>query len=299
MKTTVYLATISICFLYSADTFGGKQIYWTGGYDLSPIQRANPDGSNIETIINGLNTPTDISLDMSAGKMYWGMWVDGLILRSNLDGSEQETIIHTGQRNVWGVAVDSIGGKVYWTDPYEKAIRRSNLNGSGIEDLIKTVEQPVGIALDNKHNKLYWTDEGTGKIQRSNFDGSGIEDVLQIESLMCLADIELDLSNDAIYWVESDYSKRIGRVKMDGTGMEYVIPSLDSEPYAMALDCDSSLIYWTTYNGEIMRADFDGSNMNTILSLGERNAWGIAITPEPCTLLLLAMGGLVIHHKRH
>ena len=37
-----------------------SKIYWAG---VDKIQRANPDGSNIETLITGLITPTAIALE--------------------------------------------------------------------------------------------------------------------------------------------------------------------------------------------------------------------------------------------
>ena len=78
------------------------QIYWTD-FRTHKIQRADLDGSNIETLITRLDTPDGIALDVNRGKIYWtdeSLWVGrggGAIQRANLDGSDIETLI-TGER---------------------------------------------------------------------------------------------------------------------------------------------------------------------------------------------------------
>jgi len=277
--------------------YGTPQLYWTGGYDLSPIQRSSLNGMDIQTLISGLNTPTDIALDVSGGKMYWGMWF-GMIARANLDGTDPEVIVLSGQNSVWGVDVDDRSGKVYWADPFGKMIRRANLDGTQIQDVVMNIAQPVGLTLDLDHGKLYWTDEGTGKIQRSNLDGSEKEDILITGSLWNLADVELDLVHGKLYWTESDGKNSIGRANLDGTDKQYLLSGMAEEPYCLALDVSSNAMYWTTYQGNVIRADLEGLNSQKVVSMGERNTWGIAITPEPATLGLAFLGGLVLMRKR-
>ena len=50
------------------DVVGGK-MYWMG-FD-NGIQRANLDGSNIETLVPIQGSMYSIALDVAGGKMYW------------------------------------------------------------------------------------------------------------------------------------------------------------------------------------------------------------------------------------
>ncbi len=92
----------------AVDAVGGK-LYWAGadsqGSSAAIIARANLDGSGVEVIRSfGGNFfdpgPSGIDLDVAAGKLYWaeserkgGGGSIGRIRRSNLDGSDEETIL--------------------------------------------------------------------------------------------------------------------------------------------------------------------------------------------------------------
>ena len=55
-----------------------EKVYWT---DLSRIQRANLDGSEVEELVSDAGFAGSISLDRAAGKMYWAAGSPGSIWR--------------------------------------------------------------------------------------------------------------------------------------------------------------------------------------------------------------------------
>ena len=89
------------------DVADGK-MYWTESTTTSSsdsIQRADLDGSNVETLVTGLRYPRGIALDVTAGKMYWTDPGTGKIQRANLDGTGVEDVVTTGLHTPWSIAL--------------------------------------------------------------------------------------------------------------------------------------------------------------------------------------------------
>src|ERR1700744_2988665 len=105
-------------------------IYWTNmgvpHRNDGSIERADLDGGNRRFIIpeGGTFTPKQLQLEKKSGKLYWSDREGMRVMRANLDGSQIETLIQTGEGeddrhdpSNWCVviAVDPIRGQMYWT----------------------------------------------------------------------------------------------------------------------------------------------------------------------------------------
>ena len=88
----------------SVDSYGEK-IYWTTG---SEIRRANLDGSGVQTLHSGsrANSIESLALHLSEGKIYWSE--NDRLRRANLDGSAVETLA-TGLPLIWHLALGYSG----------------------------------------------------------------------------------------------------------------------------------------------------------------------------------------------
>ena len=120
-----------------------SQMYWTEGntdYEDGAILRAHLDGSNVDTLVTGLDEPRGLALDMVGGYVYWTDMVAGNIYRAHLDGSNIEILV-TGLGDPEGLALDVAGGHMYWTDTDSgyrtgadwSTIFHARLDGSNIE----------------------------------------------------------------------------------------------------------------------------------------------------------------------
>ena len=153
------------------------KFYWTN--DQGNIQTCNLDGSNIQNLITGQNSPKHITVDTVGSKLYW---TDGRerIQRANLNGKNIQ--IFARSPGTLG-HITTAGNYLYWTEKTDEVfgnIRRANINSTNrlnITTLVKDVNVPKGVAVDTVDNKLYWTDT-QGRIRRANLDGSHIEDVI-------------------------------------------------------------------------------------------------------------------------
>ena len=303
-RTTMILAFVAALLFSSFLQYAiAGDIYWTqiaGPSGTHSIQRAHADGSDVQTVLTGLQHPRGMAVDIANGRMYW-MEPGILKIRSaNLDGSNITDVVATDD-SAAGLALDPHGHKIYWTDQNGVAInsgqktariRRANLDGSNVEDLVtQNLTQPVGIALDLLRGKIYWTNlersfDGLGEIQRCNLDGSGVENVATgIDEANGLA---IDVLHGKLYWTELR-TKTIQRANLDGSQIENLVTGLGG-PTTVGLNVREGKLYWTSAGPGIpanlvQRADLDGTNVETLVSGGAASffPWGIAVDDDPDT----------------
>src|SRR5262249_53531457 len=90
------------------------------------IERANIDGKNRRVIVpqGGTFTPKKIHREKRNANLYWSDREGMRVMRSNLDGSEIETLVETGRGDVdrrdqtkWcvGITIDPVRKQFYWT----------------------------------------------------------------------------------------------------------------------------------------------------------------------------------------
>jgi sugar lactone lactonase YvrE len=111
----------------------------TGADPEKGIYCSGLDGSNVERlVIPDLMRPDEIALDIAGGKMYWTDRPRGAIQRSDLDGSNIETLWYN---SVEIHDLDLVEGKIYWTigypdfDVYVSVVARANVDGSEVRYL--------------------------------------------------------------------------------------------------------------------------------------------------------------------
>lgn len=155
------------------------RMYW-GDQVTFLLKRSDLTGGSATTL-RSTSFHVGMAIDTAGGKVYWttsDSLLAGKILRCNLDGTTQETIV-TGVDKPAHVALDIAGGKVYWTDYVVDVVRRANLDGTDVETIFAVGANfnPRGIALDLKAGKVYWGQDidfdGTGgTIMRMDLDGA-------------------------------------------------------------------------------------------------------------------------------
>ena len=139
------------------------------------IQRLNVNGSNFQpNLITGLDTPSNLVVDVASGKVYWieTPGGSGRIRRANLDGSSIQNVA-TGLAAPLSLAVAN--GNVYWTS--EGKLQRAHIDGTNSEVLETLPTTPTSIAVDTVRNALYLT-LPSGGIHRRNLNGSGDQPIV-------------------------------------------------------------------------------------------------------------------------
>jgi len=148
---------------------------------------------------------------------------------------------------------------LYWISDYGEygsRIRRGSRDGIVTEDLLVLADAPSG--LDVGGGKIYWVTTTTtgGRLESSKLDGSNRRTLIEVPNQ--LGDVAVDVNRGKVYWTALPESPR------------------------------SSFEPNKTWDGGLMRADLDGSNVKTMIeypSGSETYADRIVVDPD---------GGLVV-----
>ena len=206
-------------------------IYWTNmgipHKNDGSIERADLDGGNRQFIIpeGGTFTPKQLHLEKQSGKIYWSDREGMRVMRANLDGSQVETLIQTGEGegdrhnpSNWcvGITVDPIRSQIYWTQKGADDSERGRILRAGIdlprgktaasrldvELLFDGLPEPIDLELDLEHRVLYWTDRGDpprgNTVSRTHIDGNLDQQIL-LGHLMEGIGIALDVRGDRMF----------------------------------------------------------------------------------------------------
>jgi 3-hydroxyacyl-CoA dehydrogenase len=226
-------------------------IYWTNmgnpKVNDGSIERVNLDGTNRTTIVppGATFTPKQMKLDKQGKKLYWSDREGMRVMRSNLDGSDIETLVDTSNGDArpgkdetkWcvGIAVDRDAGKFYWTqkgadNANQGRIFRANLeltkgqsptNRTDREVLFENLPEPIDLDLDLSQRMIYWTDRGNppqgNSVSRARLDdvsGNGSPEIL-VSDLMEGIGLVLDLENGRMFF--TDLAGSVYSAKLDGS----------------------------------------------------------------------------------
>ena len=249
----------------TVDVLAGH-VYWTN-MGLPPendgsIERVDLDGGNRTTIVPGgvTHTPKQLHFETAGRKLYWGDREGMRVMRCDLDGSNVETLVQTGEgeddrrdETKWcvGVAVDPVGGHLYWT--------QKGPSDAGLGKILR-----AGIDLP----------AGESAAERGDI-------VVLFEGLPEPIDLELDLGERMLYWTDRGDPPRgnsVNRSPLDqpeGRRTPEILLTHLMEGIGLALDPDDGRMYVTDLGGNVYAADLDGSNRKEILIL-QGNLTGIA-----------------------
>lgn len=207
-------------------------IYWThGSSGAGRIRRANLDGTDMVTLVQGLTNARGLAIDPVGGWMYWSDTQDNRLYRAHLDGTGVETIVDTGHQ-LGHPTLDVAGGKVYFGNFGAGDVRRANLDGTEAEVLFGGLFTPIAIALDLDAGKIYWADSNTSfvsnHIARANLDGTEREILYEgLPTSSGFTGIGLDLDAGRLYWCDeiTAEEKGVWESSLDGTGAHRIFAS--------------------------------------------------------------------------
>ncbi|MFD2101259.1 PKD domain-containing protein [Flagellimonas iocasae] len=131
---------------------------------------------------------------------------------------------------------------------------------SAVGSHVFTQDILVGSA-PQKFADLYYIDLGDEYVRSLALDGTGtVSDILNIAGMGGVG-MAYDHVNQKVYF--SDFNAyplgNIWKMNPDGSELEAIASNI-GDPYAIALDIDAGKIYWVDDDGNVSRANMDGSN---------------------------------------
>ena len=224
------------------------------------IERVDLDGGNRRFIVpeGGTFTPKQLHLEKKSGKLYWCDREGMRVMRANLDGSQVETLVQTGEGDAdrrdpsnWcvGITVDPVMGQMYWTqkgadDSEHGRIFRASIdtprgqtpaNRTDLEVLFEGLPEPIDLELDLENRVLYWTDRGDpprgNSVSRTPIDGSLSQQIV-VGHLMEGIGIALDVPGGRMF--VTDLAGSIYRAHLNGS---------EKRPIAMAMGNLTGIAY--------------------------------------------------------
>lgn len=113
---------------------------------MSPLSPSDTTPSPLP--FQNLSYPIGLDINPQDDRIYWTDYSLGTVVRSSIDGKNQE-IIRSGLAQPYGIALDLVAGNVYWISRGDFTIEVSKLNGDYWKVLVSNLRSsPYDIALD-------------------------------------------------------------------------------------------------------------------------------------------------------
>ncbi|KAK3329501.1 hypothetical protein B0H66DRAFT_571973 [Apodospora peruviana] len=226
------------------------KIFWTNmgipSENDGCILSCNLDGTDVKVIIpiGAVHTPKQIAVDEEAKKLYFSDREGMRVLRSNVDGSDVETLVQVGDwtkgiqdKTLWcvGITVAPGEGKFYWTQKGPSKGSQGRIFRASIEMpagcgpstrkdvgcLFSKLPEPIDLEIDEEGRALYWTDRGElprgNSLNRASLEADGsVSGEYQIlaRNMHEAIGLAVDKLNRHIY--ATDLGGAVYRFNMDG-----------------------------------------------------------------------------------
>ena len=267
-------------FLLISSAGVAQKIYWIEATS-NRLQRANLDGSNVETdylsfTAAGSTDPSGLAIDAQHNYVYWtdysgaDVWY-GKLEPGGVTGASVVFCVSCSVGAPSGIDLDPSGGKMYFANDYEGGVDQVDLDGSN--DVLSfalgsgTGVYPVDV--DEVNGVLYWGEPSNNIIDHVLIiDGSSRPD---INITGTIVDLVVDHSANQIYYTTVNTGiGSIRRVGTDGTGDTEILGNLPGAIMGIDIDISTGKMYWSEGGGSplIARANMaDGSAREDIITL--------------------------------
>lgn len=175
---------------------------------------------------------------------------------------EIDTSFVTAQSQIHDIVIDPSEKTLYLTSGGANRILKMNFDGTNVQPIFSNPNGEVGDLAQLDSFLFYSTNDGT--IAKVKKDGTN-DAVLNTNSGNATG-IAIDSKNEHLYWTNFS-NGTISRADLDGLNESVILNVI--APIRLAVDTIAEKIYWIERgtSNTIKRANFDGSTVETIVSL--------------------------------
>ena len=129
-------------------------VFWVNLATPVRIESARMDGSNRKTIVNKLQTPSDLTVDTTQDLLFWSDLDLKLIESSDLNGNNRKILV-SDQDVIGPVAIAVLGQYLYWADRSQQTISRvDKLTGKDLTIIKSDIHHLASLTAVIKPMKL-------------------------------------------------------------------------------------------------------------------------------------------------
>lgn len=210
-----------------------------------------------------------LAFDPGADELYFSDDDNSKVFKNHISGGGQVELA-SDLNSPRDIALDLPNNQIFVVERTADQVTRIDLsNGSksphfGVADDSNYL-LPVGLDLYN--NTFYSTavDIGAETVWTADIDGSNLTNIIDYSAGGYGYAVEIDKINELIYFDDNDTGSLL-RANLDGSNVETVGASSD-QVYAIAINHESSKIYWVDRNGIIKEANLDGTGERILVDV--------------------------------
>ncbi|XP_026327983.1 low-density lipoprotein receptor-related protein 2 isoform X3 [Hyposmocoma kahamanoa] len=142
------------------DPTDGK-IYWSdeGGYGVpAKIGKANMDGSNAIILVDNIERPEGITIDVEKKVIYYSTQFPASVSSVNADGNDRKTVLSEVNGISYPKVISVLDSRLYVLDPrHEKIIKADLPNGDNIKVIIDNESDLKSMTIFQKRKMMHHT----------------------------------------------------------------------------------------------------------------------------------------------
>jgi len=196
----------------------------------------------------------------------------------------------------FGLSYDKVNEHFYYADDDAKTILRNDIAGGNEVEITDLLTDPRDIALDIDNDRLFVMEKTADRITEVSLgDGSKSTVYSVSDDADFLLPVGLDLFNGDLFATAVDIgAETVWTGNVDGSGITRIVDyGNGGYGYSIQVDQVNNKIYFDDHDGGVLlRADLDGSNIETIGSSSDK-VFGIAINNETGKVYWASQDGVI------
>jgi len=248
------------------------------------VFRVNLDGSQRNIFLK--DNVKGFTIDSDSGYVYY-TW-KSMIYRKNISGEQKGVLIASEYSNDYIInssklAFDKKNKKLFFISDRPYFLSVINLEDKSVLNLLEKKVHNVGkFKIDTINSKIYWMNAGgyinkdeAAKIMRADLDGRNIEVLVKYPDIKHSGDLVLNIDDNEIFFSD----KKDNTIKKMSLRDRKITPIIAGyfDCRTLSIDKKNKKLYWINSNyvrsscrrresSKIMRADFDGSNIEEVIT---------------------------------